>query len=208
MSIKQFLTSKTFLIQIGIAFVIIIASAFLFMNFLSFRTNHGDEIPVPDLSKMQFNSAEEKLDEIGLEIVMLDTVDFKEGIPPYAIVEQDPIQGSMVKDGRKIYVKLNSGEYNDISLPDFKEKTYRQIIANFKSIGLKEGKTTYQPHIAKDVVLQVMQNGKKLKKGDKIKKNSTVDFVLGDGKELFNNSDLINSTEEGSFDVIEIKEGE
>ena len=33
---------------------------------------------VPDLSKMQFSIAEEKLAEMGLEIVLLDTVDFKD----------------------------------------------------------------------------------------------------------------------------------
>jgi eukaryotic-like serine/threonine-protein kinase len=205
MSVKNFLTSKTFAIQLGLAAVIIIVSGFLLINFLSFKTNHGEEISVPDLSKMQFNIAQEKLEELGLEIVLLDTVDFKENMPPFSIVEQDPKAGNMVKDGRKIYIKLNSGEFNDVILPEFKDKTYRQIIANFNSLGIKEGKKTYRAHIAKDVVLQVLQNGKSLKKGDKIKKNSTIDFVLGDGKELFNETDFNNSSEDEEV-IIETKE--
>jgi eukaryotic-like serine/threonine-protein kinase len=195
MSVKNFLTSKTFAIQLALASIIIVVLVFLLVNFLSFKTNHGEEITVPDLSKMQLVIAEEKLEELGLEIILLDTVDFKENMPPYSIVEQDPKAGSMVKDGRKIYVKLNSGEFNDVILPDFKDKTYRQIIANFSSLGIKEGKLTYKPHIAKDVVLQVLQNGINLKKGDKIKKNSTVDFVLGDGKELFDGTNFNGSSE-------------
>ena len=122
MSIKNFLTSKTFFIQLAIAFAIIVVSAFLLMNFLSFKTNHGEEMAVPDLSKMQFSIAEEKLAEMGLEIVLLDTVDFKDEMPPFSIVEQDPKAGNMVKDGRKIYVKLNAGEYNEVTLPEFKDK--------------------------------------------------------------------------------------
>jgi len=195
MSIKNFLTSKTFAIQLAIASIIVVVLVFLLVSFLSFKTNHGNEISVPDLSKMQLVIAEEKLAELGLEIILLDTVDFKENMPPYSIVEQDPKVGSMVKDGRKVYVKLNSGEFNDVTLPDFKDRTYRQIIANFNSLGIKEGKTTYKPHIAKDIVLQVLQNGKTLKKGDKIKKNSTIDFVLGDGKEFFDGTNLNGSTE-------------
>lgn len=195
MSIKNFLTSKTFFIQLAIAFVIIVVSAFLFMSFLNFRTNHGEEMAVPDLTKMQFSIAEEKLSEMGLEIILLDTVDFKDDLPPYSIVEQDPKVGSMVKDGRKIYVKLNAGEYNEVVLPEFKDKTYRQIIANLNSLGLKEGKKSYKPHIAKDIVLQIMSKGKNLKKGDKIKKNTVIDFVLGDGNELYDGTNFEGSTE-------------
>lgn len=207
MSIKNFLTSKTFFIQLAIAFVIIVISAFLLMNFLSFKTNHGEEMAVPDLSKMQFSIAEEKLAEMGLDIVLLDTVDFKDNLPPYSIVEQDPKAGNMVKDGRKIYVKLNAGEYNEVILPEFKDKTYRQIIANLNSLGLKEGKKTYKPHIAKDIVLQVTSKGKNLKKGDKVKKNTVIDFVLGDGKELYDGTNFEGSApNEDNSESIKIEE--
>ncbi|MEQ3690005.1 MAG: PASTA domain-containing protein [Flavobacterium sp.] len=212
MSIKNFLTSKTFFIQLAIAFVIIVVSAFLLMNFLSFKTNHGEEMAVPDLSKMQFSIAEEKLAEMGLEIVLLDTIDFKDDMPPFSIVEQDPKAGNMVKDGRKIYVKLNAGEYNEVILPEFKDKTYRQIIANLNSLGLKEGKKTYKPHIAKDIVLQVMSKGKNLKKGDKVKKNTVIDFILGDGKELYDGTNFEGSTTNDDSESIKpeefVKDGE
>lgn len=206
MSIKNFLTSKTFFIQLAIAFAVIVISAFLFMNFLSFKTNHGEEMAVPDLSKMQFSIAEEKLAEMGLDIVLLDTVDFKDDLPPYSIIEQDPKVGSMVKDGRKIYVKLNAGEYNEVTLPEFKDKTFRQIIANLNSLGLKEGKKTYKPNIAKDVVLQITSKGKNLKKGDKVKKNTVIDFVLGDGKELYDGTNFEGTTTDDGSENIKIEE--
>lgn len=167
---------------------------------------------VPDLSKMQFSIAEEKLAEMGLEIVLLDTIDFKDDMPPFSIVEQDPKAGNMVKDGRKIYVKLNAGEYNEVILPEFKDKTYRQIIANLNSLGLKEGKKTYKPHIAKDIVLQVMSKGKNLKKGDKVKKNTVIDFILGDGKELYDGTNFEGSTTNDDSESIKpeefVKDGE
>jgi len=183
MSTFKFFTSKTFFIQLAIAAGIVVALSFLFLQFLSFRTNHGEEIPVPDLAKMQLEIAEEKLNEAGLELILLDTVDFQSDMPPFSVVEQDPKAGNTVKNGRKIYVKINAGEFNDVIIPAFKDKTYRQILANIKALGLKEGKITYKPHLAKDIVLQVLQDGKNIKAGDKVKKNSTLDFVLGDGKE-------------------------
>ena len=36
------------------------------------------------------------------------------------------------------------------------------------------------------MVLQIYQDGRRLRAGDKVKKNSTLDFVLGDGKEVYN----------------------
>jgi len=186
MSLFKFLTSRTFFTQAFLAIAIVVVFTFLVIQFLDFRTNHGQEIKVPDLSKMKLEIAEEKLNEIDLEVFLLDTVDFNADFPPFTIIEQDPKAGSLVKDGRKIYVKLNAGEFTDITIPEFKDKTFRQISATIKSLTLKEGKITYKPHIAKDVVLQVYQNGRRLRAGDKVKKNSTLDFVLGDGKEVFN----------------------
>ncbi|WP_445458324.1 PASTA domain-containing protein [Flavobacterium sp. HNIBRBA15423] len=199
MSIQKFLTSKTFFIQLAIAFGIIVVLGFALLKFLNIKTNHGEEIPVPDLSKMQVVIADEKLKELGLELLLLDTVDFRKEMPPYSIVEQNPKFGTTVKDGRKIYVKINSGGYTDIILPDFKEKTYRQISANLKSMGLKEGRITYKKNMAKDVVLSLTQNGRILKEGDKVKKNSVVDFVLGDGKEVFDESEINLESEENQL---------
>lgn len=186
MSLFKYITSKTFFLQAFIAAAIVAAFTFLLILFLDFRTNHGQEIKVPDLSKMKLEIAEEKLNELDLEVFLLDTVEFNADFPPFTILEQDPKAGSLVKDGRKVYVKLNAGEFTEITIPEFKDKTFRQISATIKSLTLKEGKITYKPHIAKDIVLQIFQDGRRLRAGDKVKKNSTLDFVLGDGKEVFN----------------------
>ena len=214
MSLFKFLTSRTFFIQAFLALAIVVGFTFLVIQFLDFRTNHGQEIKVPDLSKMKLEIAEEKLNELDLEVFLLDTVEFNADFPPFTILEQDPKAGSLVKDGRKVYVKLNAGEFTDITIPEFKDKTFRQISATIKSLTLKEGKITYKPHIAKDVVLQIYQDGRRLRAGDKVKKNSTLDFVLGDGKEVFNEetfsseepADTLPPAEEGVTEPVEFKE--
>ncbi|MFD2603818.1 MULTISPECIES: PASTA domain-containing protein [Flavobacterium] len=182
MTLKDFLTSKVFFKQLAIALVIVVVVIFGLLQYLSYATNHGEEIPVPDLRKMTLEKAEEALDAVDLEYVVLDTVDFRAEYPPYTIVEQDPLPKVNVKDGRKVYVKINSKGFAAVSLPDIIQKTYRAAIPSLKSAGLEEGKKTYKPYLAKDVVLEVWVNGKKLKAGDKVMKSSKVDLVLGDGK--------------------------
>ena len=190
MSLRKFLTSSTFFKNLFFALVIVILFLVVFVKFLDFSTNHGEEIKVPDLSKMKLEIAEEKLDEEGLEVFLLDTVEFKPEFPPYTIVEQDPIAGSKVKDGRKIYVKLNAGGYAMVTFPDLKNKTFRQATNALRALGLVEGELKYVPDIAKDIVLEVSYNGRPAKAGDKLMKNSKIDFVLGDGKDMFKDEDL------------------
>ena len=190
MSLRKFLTSSTFFKNLFFALVIVILFLLVFVKFLDFSTNHGEEIKVPDLSKMKLEIAEEKLDEDGLEVFLLDTVEFKPEFPPYTIVEQDPIAGSKVKNGRKIYVKLNAGGYAMVTFPDLKNKTFRQATNALRALGLVEGELKYVPDLAKDIVLEVSYNGRPVKAGDKLMKNSKIDFVLGDGKDMFKDEDL------------------
>ena len=182
MSLRKFLTSKVFFIQLAIAIGIIIVLVFVMMKWLSFTTNHGEEITVPDLSKLSVEVAEEKLDALDLEYVLLDTTEYQKDYPKFSVVKQDPIAGSKVKEGRKIYIKVNSDSYRDIVMPDLIEQTLRQAEPTLIALGLVLGEKTYKPYLGKDMVLEMRYKGKKLKAGDKIPKASKIDLVLGDGK--------------------------
>lgn len=199
MSLKNFVTSKTFAIQLAIAVGIIIVTVYATLKWLDSTTNHGQEIPVPNLTKMSIEKAGQSLEAINLQYIVLDTMDFNKDYPPYSVLQQDPLPNVNVKENRKIYLKVNAGGYNDIRLPDLIQKTYRQAVPTLQSAGLQEGKKTYVPYLAKDVVLEMWQNGKKLKAGDMVKKASKIDLVLGDGKTGYNedsNSDMEDSEED------------
>jgi beta-lactam-binding protein with PASTA domain len=198
MSLRKFLTSKVFFIQVAIALVIIVVLVFGIMKWLSFTTNHGEEITVPDLSKLSVEVAEEKLDALDLEYVLLDTTEYQKDFPKFSVVKQDPIAGSKVKEGRKIYIKVNSDAYRDIVMPDLIEQTLRQAEPTLKALGLELGEKTYKPYLGKDMVLEMRYKGRKLKAGDKIPKSSKIDLVLGDGKVGFEEEvDSIPATIEG-----------
>lgn len=189
MSLRNYLTSRVFFTQLAIAFGIILLIGFLLLQYISFSTNHGQEITVPRLSKMSVEQAEEKLDELDLDYVILDTVDFNADYPKFTVVSQDPLAGSKVKDGRKIYLKINSSGFSSVHVPNLIEQTLRQAEPTLKSIGLELGKITYKPYLGKDMVLEMRQNGKLLKAGDKVLKSSKIDLVLGDGKVGFDEGD-------------------
>ncbi len=182
MSLFQFLKSKAFFLQILIAVVIIGVLGYLFMHWLTFTTEHGQEVTVPNLSKLSEQQVEDKLNELNLEYVFLDSVDYRKDYPKHSVVEQDPVAGSKVKEGRKIYIKVNSSGFTMVRIPDLIEKTYRQAGPTLKSLGLEEGTITYKPYLGRDMVLEMRLNGKKLNPGDKVFKSSKIDLVLGDGE--------------------------
>jgi len=182
MSLRKYLTSRVFFAQILAAMTIVAIISYLFFHWITYTTHHGQEITVPDLSKLSAEQAEEKLDALDLDYIILDTVDFRPEFPKLTIVEQEPKAGSKVKEGRKIYIKINASKYTMVSLPDLIEKTYRQAVPTLEAVGLLEGTITYKPYLGKDMVLEMRMNGKKLKAGDKVLKSSKIDLVLGDGK--------------------------
>ena len=190
MTFREFIKTKTFFLQVFYALCILLAIVLGFMYWLDFTTNHGEEITVPNLAKLSTEQAEEKLDELDLEYVVLDTVDFKKDFPKFSVVEQDPIAGSKVKKDRKIYLKVNSPGYTSVKMPDLIEKTLRQAEPTLKAVGLEIGTLSYVPYLGKDMVLKMKMNGKELKPGDKVMKSSKIDLVLGDGKVGFDDSEI------------------
>jgi beta-lactam-binding protein with PASTA domain len=182
MTLRKYLTSRVFFGQVLIALAIIAVLGYLFMHWLTFTTDHGHEIAVPDLRKLTEEQVEEKLDELDLDYVLLDSVDFRNDFPKFSVVEQDPLPGTKVKVGRKVYIKINASGFSSVRIPDLIEKTYREAVPTLKALGLEEGTITYVPNLGKDMVLEMRYKGRNLKVGDKVLKSSKIDLVLGDGK--------------------------
>ncbi len=186
MSLQNYLKSRVFAIQVAAALAILGVLGFLFMHWLTYATNHGEVIVVPNLAKMNEDQVEEKLDKLNLDYVMLDTLDYNPDFPKNSVVEQDPLAGAQVKKGRKVYLKLNANSFVNVRIPNLIQNTYRQALPTLRAAGLNEGAITYVPNIGKDMVLEMKVNGKTVNAGDKVLKSTKIDLVLGDGKEGYN----------------------
>ena len=194
MSLRKYLTSRVFFGQFLAALAIIAVLGYLFMHWLTFTTDHGHEIAVPNLSKLTEEQVEDKLDELDLDYVLLDSVDFRGDYPAFTVVEQDPLPGTKVKVGRKVYIKINASGYSSVKLPDLIDKTYREAVPTLKAIGLEEGTITYEPSLGKDMVLAMRYKGRNLKPGERVMKSSKIDLVLGDGKMSYEEEVQMDST--------------
>lgn len=182
MKLIQFLKSKVFFIQIGIAIVGLLLFVFGLQWWLGYTTNHNQKIQVPDLNKMSLTEVKKTLDELDLTYEVIDSANYNPSFPKKSVMEQNPTVGDFVKEKRKIYLTLNPSKYKDVAIPDLNGKTKRQAITHLRSIGFSVGERfTYVPDIGRDVVRGLKHKGKQVGLGDKLPKKSVIDLILGDG---------------------------
>lgn len=183
MSILNFIKSKVFIKQLGLAVLVVVIFLLVLMQWMKITTNHSQKIQVPDLSKLTIDQVKVKLDELDLDIKILDSTNYNPLFPPLSVIEQDPEAGDFVKENRKIYLKLNRATYQDIKLPNVLTKSRRNAETILKAVGFRIGKNhKYVPDLAKDIVRGLYYKGKSVKVGDKLPKNSVIDLKLGDGR--------------------------
>ena len=194
MSLGKYLASRVFLGQLLVAFAIIGVLAYLFTHWLTYTTDHGHEIAVPNLARLTEEQVEDKLDDLDLDYVLLDSVDYRVDYPKFSVVEQDPLPGTKVKVGRKVYIKINASGFSSIRVPNLIEKTYREAVPTLKALGLEAGTIIYIPNLAKDMVLEMRFKGRNLKAGDRVLKASKIDLVLGDGKTTYEEGGMANDS--------------
>ena len=182
MSLLNFVKSKTFLKQLVIALVGMILLLFLLTKWLAVSTNHDQKIQVPDLSKLTISEVTTVLDELNLNAEIIDSTNFNPDYPPLSVIEQHPEAGDFVKEKRRIYLKINRPTYQNIKIPNVFTKPRRNAEATLKAVGFRVGDDPkYVKDIAKDVVRGLYYNGKPIKEGDMLPRNSLLELKLGDG---------------------------
>ena len=178
----RFLFSRTFFWNLLLALIAVTVLLLLTFYGLNWHTRQGNFIEVPDLNTMTIKDAQELLQDQDLNYEVIDSARFNPGYAPFAVIEQTPLAGELVKKNRKIYLTLNPANYNEVTLPDVIQITRRSAESTLRAVGLEIGEILYQDNIGKDMVLQLRYNQMPIAPGDKLPKTSRVDLVLGNGK--------------------------
>ena len=189
--------------QLLLALIVLVILGFAFMFWLSSSTNHDERIAVPDLSKMSLSLVKQELDNANLNYIVIDSSNYNPDYPTYSVIEQNPAAGKFVKENRKIYLVLNPSGYREIAIPALVGRTQRQVEPTLLALGFKVGRIDLRDHISEDEVLELRHKGTTLKEGDRLRKMSVIDLVVGNGKDNYYN----NATED-SVDIDSINEDE
>ncbi|POY36306.1 serine/threonine protein kinase [Solitalea longa] len=165
----------------NLLFAALLLFLLVFITIFSLRvfTKHGESLTLPDLSGLTVKQAEDMMTAGNIEF-KVDTV-FIEGKTPGTIVQQDPDPKTEVKEGRTVYLLIQSFTPPEIKLPDLEGKTLTEARAVLEGYGLKMGEMIYKSDIAKDVVLGITYRGMTINAGTGLPKGATVGLVLGNG---------------------------
>ncbi|MEO1012950.1 MAG: PASTA domain-containing protein [Bacteroidota bacterium] len=177
----NFLRSRTFLIQIGLALVVTVGLVILTLRWLNSTTNHGEFVIVPDFSKMSVMEMRQAVQEADLRYEVLDSANYDPTYPRFSIIEQDPPAGNKVKENRKIYFTVNPSGYKKVTVPNIIQVTQRNASSMLRAVGLNVQRVTYIDQLGKDMVYYIKHKGKSIKPGDKLPKTSKIELVCGNG---------------------------
>jgi len=180
MSLKNFLLSKTFLKNLGLAALIVVILIMILLIWLNFYTRHGQSRPVPDFIGLTMDQTLKTARKNRVRYQIIDSV-YTAEVPRGCIAEQNPMPGFRVKKWRNIMLTINAFNPELVAMPNLVNLPKRQAIAIIESNGLEMGTPRYIPDISIDVVIKQLYNGKEIQEGDSIQKGSTIDLVLGKG---------------------------
>ena len=146
-------------------------------------THHGEAYAVPDVCGMQLEDAKQLLRDNHLDLEIVD-YKYKKGAAENEVVEQNPVAGSSVKEGRKIMLTMSSSNRPMAMIPSvidnssLREAEARLLSSGFVISGIEE--------IAgeKEWVYAVKYNGEKLLNGASVPKGASLVIVIGRGEKV------------------------
>ena len=168
------------LVNIVLAMALFAGLVWLTFRWLEFHTNHGEEVPVPNVMNMTVHEAIKILDDSGLEYEV-DSFKYDPKFRPFQVLAVNPNPGSNVKNGRIITLKVNPRTWAKVAIPDIIDRYKGLAFNQLNLVGLKVGDTLYEPSIQRDAVLRILYNGTSVKPGTQIPRFSAVDLVIGSG---------------------------
>jgi len=178
MSLKNFLKSRTFLINIGAAFLLVIILIFVTMQALKMYTHHGVSYPVPNFTGLTEHEALELAKKMNVIAEVVDSV-YSNNAPPGVVVDQIPIAGFKVKENRIVSLTINSTMPEQVVLPRLINISIRQAMVLAENNGLQIGQITYEPSEFNDLVLKVRMGLRELNSGELLYKGTPIDLVVG-----------------------------
>ncbi len=180
MSLKNFILSKIFLKNLGLAAIILVGMVMLLLIWLNLYTRHGQARPVPDFYGLTMEQTAKLARKSRLRYQVIDSV-YTTLVPRGCVAEQSPKPGFKVKKWRNIVLTINANNPEMVAMPNLVDLPIRQAIALIASSGLEMGQLRYRPDLSIDVVIEQLYSGKRVTEGDSLQKGSVIDLVLGKG---------------------------
>mgnify|MGYP003423094597 FL=1 len=197
MSVKDFLKSKSFFINLGLIVISFFVIILLIFFSLKIYTRHGKEYIVPDISGKLIQEIEQMDEMSPFNIVIIDSI-FQEETPSGTILSQEPVANSKAKKGRKIYLTIASFSGDDIDMPSCVDMSLKLAVQTLTDVGLRIGNISFVQGNISNIVVAQQKNGKQIRQNTKVKRGEVIDLVveMTESQTTTNMPDILGKTEE------------
>jgi eukaryotic-like serine/threonine-protein kinase len=169
MSLKDFILSRVFLKNLGLAAAILVGIIIILMIWLNFYTRHGQARPIPDFYGLSKADADQLAREHKLRYQIIDSV-YTNQVPKGSIAEQNPKPGFKVKKWRNVMLTINAFNPEMVAMPNLINLPLRQAVKVLESAGLEQGLLRFKPDISYNVVIEQHYKERNIRSGDSIQK--------------------------------------
>jgi beta-lactam-binding protein with PASTA domain len=154
----------------------------LYMSFfatLHWVTKHGEELVIPDVRGKDINTAIAELKRMHFEVYVDST--YEPALKPLRVLKQVPDTGSVVKEGRTVFLTVNMVTPPHVPMPNLVNLSYRSAEMLLHNNKLLVGDTSHVPDIAAGAVKEQLYKGREIRPGEMITQGSKISLVIGDG---------------------------
>ena len=136
--LKPVVTGRTFWLGL-LAIVGALIGFYLVMNYvvLPAYTRQGVEARVPEVRELPFEQASDVIEGRGLRAERRDQP-YNPSIPRGAVVDQNPAPNASVKPGRRVYLYVNSGPQQMVTVPDVLTLSRNLATSRLGEVGLTD----------------------------------------------------------------------
>jgi beta-lactam-binding protein with PASTA domain len=176
----KFISKQPFWVNFLAAIILIFLIGFLFLQSLSWFTNHGSYLKVPSVTGKKVDDAIKYLEDQGFDVIITDSL-YNDSLPLNTVKKQLPDEGATVKVNRTVFLNINPVVLPMVEMPKLEGLSFRYALERLTKNHLQLGDTIQRPDFMKGTVLEQNYNGNKILPGSKLRWGAAVSLVIGGG---------------------------
>ena len=187
---------KKIFLNIGLMIAVALIIGWLSMLWLDVWTRHGDTISVPAVRTLAYDKAISLLEAEGLKGIVADSV-YDSRTAPGTVIEQNPKAGTIVKEGREVFLTIHAFSPKMVTLPSLSDISLRQARSILEGLDITNIVERRVPSEFKDLVLAVRYKEARLQAGARVPVNARIELEVGEGvQESFTDTDSVSADTE------------
>lgn len=171
--LKDNIIVKNLVLAVAFCILLIVGAAVT----LRLVTKHGRTVIAPDFTNCTVAEAQALAREGKVAVKVVDSV-FVRRLSGGVVYRQSPKAGATVKEGRSIFLTINSVVPRKVVIPNLFGYSVTEARSELQNRGLNMGYLNYVKDIATNTVLEQRVDGVEVKAGDLVVSGSSVDLTV------------------------------